>query len=514
MNLPSKAVKSVPPLSKASGKNSHEVHADNSIGVSFGPVQHKDKLNESSNTGEETTKDGASSTFSKFIDDGQRPGDIGETSSHSSALPTPASRVLLRMVYLVLGGLLVGATTAIYSVSFAAIIYDGALAPFLGWGIGISLVGATVMAAGSGWLFSIKGTISHPQDITAVMLATTVPHLGAGSGLVGQDLFITTAVMIAVTGIVAGAFALTIGCCKPSRLLKFFPYPVMGGFLAATGYFLVVSAIAMLLDRNVTFREFGSIWSKGDMLRWLPWIGVGLVYAILARVRHGAHKLPLALVVTLAGFYCIALFSPGGLEGAREAGHLMGPFPSDGLLDGYDFSLLSQIDWARIRADIPVIVGVAGMVAVGGLLNLNGLHHLTQKSLDLDSDLRAIGVLNAVSSFLGGLPGYPAISTTFLGLRLGLPGAIAAVGASSVCAGLAIFGTEVLAALPKGIFAAIVAFLGFDLIYSWLWLEARRIDNWSKLLMLFVVLCAVTVGVLEALALGILAGVTKRMIFR
>lgn len=514
MNQSLHTVKSRPAFTKASATASHEENSGKSIDVPFGPTHHSDSLCGARPSDGEITTDDTSKTATEVADDGQRMTEVGRSSARSDVGPTPSSLALLRMIYLLLGGLLVGATTAIYSISFVAIIYDGALTPFLGWGIGISLVGAAIMAAGSGWLFSITGTISHPQDITAVMLATAIPHLAADGGLAGQGLFITTAAMVALTGTVAGAFALIVSCCKPSRLLKFFPYPVMGGFLAATGYFLVVSAIAMLLDRNVTFRNLGGIWSQSDLLRWVPWIGIGLVYAILARVLHGAHKLPIALLTTLTGFYVITLLSPDGMEGARDAGFLLGPFPSDGILHGYDMSLLSQIDWARIRGEIPMIVGVAGMVAIGGLLNLNGLHHLTQKPINLDKDLRSIGALNAVSSFVGGLPGYPAISTTFLGLRLGLPGAVAALGASSVCAGLAIFGTDVLAVLPIGMFAAIVAFLGFDLIYSWVWLEARKIDNWSKLLMFFVILCAVTVGVLEALALGILTGVTARMIFR
>jgi len=514
MNQSLRRVKSRPPFTKSSTPASQKEGLAESFDVPFGPAHHRVSRSNACPSDAEMATDGAWKTAIEGAVDGQRITDLDISSERSATHRTPSSLAPIRMIYLLLGGLLVGATTAIYSISFVAIIYDGALAPFLGWGIGISLVGAAIMAAGSGWLFSIRGTISHPQDITAVMLATSIPHLAADAGLAGQALFITTAAMIALTGLVAGAFALIVSSCKPSRLLKLFPYPVMGGFLAATGYFLVVSAISMLLDRNVTFRDLGGIWSQSDLLRWVPWIGIGLVYAILARVLHGAHKLPIALLATLAGFYVIMLLSPEGMEGAREAGHLLGPFPSDGLLDGYDVWLLSQIDWLRIRAEIPIIVSVAGMVAIGGLLNLNGLHHLTQEPLDLDRDLRSIGALNAVSSFVGGLPGYPAISTTFLGLRLGLPGTVAALGASGVCACLAIFGTDVLAVLPKGMFAAIVAFLGFDLIYSWVWLEARKIDNWSKLLMLFVILCAVTVGVLEALALGILIGVTARMIFR
>ena len=84
---------------------------------------------------------------------------------------------MLKFAQAVVGCGLVGAITAVYSISFAAIVYTGELASFLHLGIGMTLIGAAFMAAVGGVLFSMPGTVAHPQDITAVMLAALAAQM-------------------------------------------------------------------------------------------------------------------------------------------------------------------------------------------------------------------------------------------------------------------------------------------------------------------------------------------------
>ncbi|WP_112323721.1 SulP family inorganic anion transporter [Oceanibium sediminis] len=421
---------------------------------------------------------------------------------------------MLNALNFIIGCVLVGTTAAIYSISFAAIIYNGDLGAFLDRGIGLTLIGASIMAAGGGLLFSVSGTVSHPQDVTAVMLAASAVNITAHAQTLGPEaLFITTAALVALTGLCAAIAATVLGYCRLSRVFEYFPISVMGGFLAATGYLLLTGAISMLLNRKISLRDIPGIWSASELHIWLPWIAIGVLYVVLSRTVRSRYALPVAVITTLAGFYVVLAISPAQLSDMRNAGLLLGPFPREGLLRGYDASLLEYIAWPLVLQESPMIVSVAGMVILGGLLNLHGLHHVTRKSVDLDNDLKAIGVLNAVSSISGGLVGYPAISTTILGWRLGLKGLAAAISASVICVSLALFGTDVLAVLPKGLFAAIVAYLGLDLLYSWLWLEWKRHTLWEFAIVVGILVTAASIGILEALALGLCAAMCGRFIF-
>ena len=66
-------------------------------------------------------------------------------------------------------------------------------------------------------------------------------------------------------------------------------------------------------------------------------------------------------------------------------------------------------------------------------------------------------------------------------------------------------GASVLGMLPVAVFAAVLAFLGLDLLYQWLWVERQRLPLTDFLLVLAMLVVSVTVGFLLAIALGVLA---------
>ena len=66
-------------------------------------------------------------------------------------------------------------------------------------------------------------------------------------------------------------------------------------------------------------------------------------------------------------------------------------------------------------------------------------------------------------------------------------------------------GASVLSVLPVGVFAAVLAFLGIDLLYQWLWVERRRLAVQDFLLVVAILAIAVTVGFLQAIGAGVLA---------
>ena len=54
--------------------------------------------------------------------------------------------------------------------------------------------------------------------------------------------------MIILTTIMAGVAFLALGIFKLGGLVRFLPYPVMGGFLAGTGWLLITGALSLAVD--------------------------------------------------------------------------------------------------------------------------------------------------------------------------------------------------------------------------------------------------------------------------
>ncbi len=88
-----------------------------------------------------------------------------------------------------------------------------------------------------------------------------------------------------------------------------------------------------------------------------------------------------------------------------------------------------------------------------------------------------------------------------MGLRSVLPGLSAAAG----CLLIFIYGATLLSALPAGLFVAVIAYLGLDLLITWLWVRRRQFSLTDYLLVLLILVVAATVGFFEALGIGILA---------
>ena len=78
------------------------------------------------------------------------------------------------------------------------------------------------------------------------------------------------------------------------------------------------------------------------------------------------------------------------------------------------------------------------------------------------------------------------------------------------CVALGLFGTDLLALLPKGLFAAIIAFLGCDLLYSWLWTQRENLPLWDYVVVIGILLAAATIGFLQAIGLGLCAALLVR----
>ena len=409
--------------------------------------------------------------------------------------------------------LVVGAMSIVFAVSFAAIVYIGPMAPFLDRGIGLTLMGAAVMAAIGAMLFSYRGSIAGPQDLTAILLAGgVVPVAAAASGGGAEAVFATGVAFIVLTTLLVGLFATLLGVLRLSELTRYMPYPVLGGFLAATGLFLFLGAIGMVLRTSVGITDVPGLFQPGVLTLWLPWIAAGAGMVAVTRIFRGDYTLAVAVALLTVGFYATLLVTGTSLDEAREMGLLLGPFSAETFVGPDTLPDLRQVNWSSFAAESAVIAAVVGLALVGGLLNVSGLELVLGKSFDLDRDLKAIGLSNIGAGALGGLPGYPLIAEVTIANRMGLRGAEAGLVVAIVCGATAFLGADLIGMLPIGLFAAIVGYLGLDLMITWLWHEPKRLSVFDVSVILATLFCSAIVGLLPALAFGLMISVALFML--
>ncbi len=99
-------------------------------------------------------------------------------------------------------------------------------------------------------------------------------------------------------------------------------------------------------------------------------------------------------------------------------GWLMGPFTNDQLLRSMSAADVWLIDWGLIRASAISLASVMLISLAALLLNISGIELAVGKDIDLNRELRTVGLGNVLAGSLGGAVTYPSISTTTLNHKI------------------------------------------------------------------------------------------------
>ena len=407
---------------------------------------------------------------------------------------------LLRQAFAVV---FIGIVSAVFAISFASIVYTGELAPFFDRGIGLTLLGCAIMSFVGSFVLSYRGSIVQPQDVPAILISGGVAALVTQQQLTGEVLFATTASLVSVASLSMGVTAVLVGKLKLAMLARYIPYPVLAGFLAATGLLLLVGGIGVAAGLSPDFENLSRFFGSQALLKWIPVVAAGASIVLATRIFRGHLTLPLALLATAFGFYAIIAALGLSVEDAQNAGFLLGPFNNGNFLTGIGPQTISTADWEAILTQVPVIVTIVAISLVGTTLNASGLELELGRDLDINREVGGVGVANTLSAFVGGMPGYHLLGETILSGRLGLTGPIAGISGAVGCMVVLLFGGTILSVVPAGLIASVIAFLGIDLLYTWLWAERRNFKLRDYAIVVFIPVIAITFSFLMAIAAGL-----------
>ncbi|MEM1374403.1 MAG: SulP family inorganic anion transporter [Pseudomonadota bacterium] len=396
-----------------------------------------------------------------------------------------------------IGSCILAVTAIAFTISFAALIYAGPLSEVLGVAISISFVGAAVMVCVGSLMHKLPG-LSQPQEVTALVLAVGAAGIVATTetDFAGP----TSIAFVALGTTLTGIAVLLSGVLKLGRIARYMPFSVLAGFLAATGYLLLLGAVSLVLDGHVDIYHADLLISEGAFWKWAPAVAMGLGITLLSRRSTSDLILPGAVFAMLAGFYVWLFLSGSSVAVAEANGLLLGPFPDSSLADLPTY--VARIDWVALASQWPLILVLVPLTLIGALLNMSGLEASLKQETDFDQDLRAVGVSNMAGGLTGGSVGYPMIGETLLANRFGLSRRFATGAIALACIGALLLGTDLLTVLPRSVFAGVIAYLGLDLLVQWLITERKMMATRDYTLVLLIVAAAALFGFLAAIALG------------
>ena len=386
-------------------------------------------------------------------------------------------------------GLVLGFSEVIFSVSIASLIFSGPLQAYLPRGITMVLMTSAVSILCTALLASLEGVISGIQDNPSVLLAVAVASLVSVVGA-GPQLLPTVIALILTTTLLTGGFLLLLGYFRLGGLMRYIPYPVIGGFLAGVGWLLVRGSISATAEYPLSLDTLPALFQPDQLIRWVPGVAFGL--ALFVGVRRIKHYLamPGILLAGLVAFSLSILVSGLSLEEAAARGLVLGQMGVNAVWQPVHVQELAQANWGAVVAQAGNIGAIVILASLTLLLHISGLEITLHKDLDLNRELRTAGITSLVSGLLGGMIGYQDLGYTVLNYRLGARGRLAGIVAGLVCLGMVIAGVSLLAYVPRALLGGLLFFMGLNFLDEWV-VEGRkklgRADYGVVLLMLGII---------------------------
>ncbi|KAA3632763.1 MAG: STAS domain-containing protein [Proteobacteria bacterium] len=437
---------------------------------SCGKLDHRSRLNQA--------------RFASFVDSIRKPGIL---------LPNLTAAVLLAVVKL---------TTAI---SLGALVFSGSLAPYLPTGIGLFLVGTAVggilTAAGSGFKAVIAGPRSGQAPILAVMASAVAVTM---AGQPGESVAATAVASILVATIFTGLVLFALGWAKLGVMVRYIPYPVMGGFFAGLGFLLLKGGIVVTLGSVAGVEEPSSFMTATAAIHLAPALLFAIAYYVCTRYFDHWLLMPAFLLVSMLLFYAALFVTGTSVASAAGAGWL----PVVDTSRGDFFPVLSVhrlglIDWSVVLGQSGTILVMALMSMIMLLLDTSGVEIILNRDMDPNHELRTAGWANVLNGLCTGPIAILSATDTAFTYKLGGDRFVMVAAFALVIVAAIMVGPGPIAFAPKAILGGLLIFLGIDFLMKWVWQSRRKLPVTDYAVICGILLVVAFYGILHGVAIGI-----------
>ena len=404
-------------------------------------------------------------------------------------------------------GAVIGLVEVVLAVSFAALVFGGYLAQFLPQGIGLYLVAASLTLAILAWRAGYPGAGRQragcggggPRDRRDQRRPRLLrePRSGVPHGRRGDP---GVTLLTSITFLLLGTFRL-------GSLARFIPYPVVGGFLAGTGWLLMKGGLRVAVGIDLEVRTLSKFTDSFALMRWVPAFAFGVILLVASRVVKRPLVIPAVIGIGFVVFAVGMLVTGSSLDEARNGLWLLGPFESTRLWEPWTLRAITGADWTAVLAQTPGIATAVFVAVLACLFNVGGVELLLHKDLDSNEELRDAGWVNAVSSLFGGIPGYHALSLTSLSVTMGSDGRAAGLVAALVPLAAVVFGASVVGMIPRMVVGGALVFVGLSFIVMWLVDMRRSLPVGEYAIVIAILATIATKGLLPGLVVGLVLAI-------
>ncbi|KAF3389358.1 hypothetical protein F1880_004104 [Penicillium rolfsii] len=324
-----------------------------------------------------------------------------------------------------------------------------------------------------------------------------------------QSVIATTILAFSVSSVLTGLVFFLMGVCGLGSLIGFFPRHILIGCIGGVGYFLLQTGVEVSARLPGTLEyNFGTL-QKLFQLETLPlWtIPLSLAVALLVLKRFirsnflvGAYFIGVGVI-----FYIVILSARVSMDTLHQKGWVFdAPSSNNPWYHFYTLYDLSAVNWTAFADTIPAMFALTFFGVLHVPINVPALGISTgEDNLNVDRELMAHGVTNALSGFAGSIQNYLVYTNSLLFIASGGSSRLAGLMLAAATAGIMVIGPVIIGFIPVMVVGALIFLLGIEL------LQEALVDTWGKLTRLeylTVVIIVVTMGAVD-FVMGILVGI-------
>lgn len=404
-------------------------------------------------------------------------------------------------------GTVCGFLAIVLSISYGNLLLPAGMRGFLPAAIGMAIFTTTVAAAIAALTSSIRGVVPIAQDIPIVALAAVAAAIAAD--LAGQapdrEAFVTIVAAVVLSMLATAVTLLLLGFFRLGGLIRFIPFPVVGGFLAGTGWLIARGGLTVMAGEPVTL---SSLHLLADPIVASKLASAFAFIALVLLIRTRSDS---TLVLPVTVFAVVVLFNLVVLAGGFPIGTLQDtgwliPLPSgESLWPPVVPADLALVNWTALFSEFVSLPAITLVTVLALLMNATGIELDTGRDIDLNRELRSVGWQNLAAAGGGGLPGYLTVSLSILSSQLGAASRATSVIVAVLGAAALVFGEVVLNVMPTPIFGSLLVWVGGSLLVQWLIQSYRRLTAAEYLIIVVIFVVIVGVDFMWGILVGLVA---------
>jgi len=408
----------------------------------------------------------------------------------------------------VLGGSAASVLTVTFGLSYALLIFAGPLTPYLSYGVAAifisSAVLASVIALGSSMPFAIAGPESSTAATMGILASSLVERIAATDPTAPllEPVLITLGLASIATGIVLCGFGMT----RMGRAIRYVPYPVVGGFLGATGCLIVLGAIRVITGQRLQFATLDRFANLLTLSELAAACAMALVLYLTWHRSRSSLGLPAILIGGVIAAHVAFWFAGISSAEAQAAGWTFQPPPPVSIMLPWSANEISRYPWYTVPDLLGNLIAVTFVTATSTLFNTTGVEVALQREANLERELNVTGMANILSGAFGGYTGCISISRSVLNFKSGGRGRLSGLTVAAISALMLAVAPMLLGHMPKFVLGGLLIYLGADQLHKWIVQSRRRLSFVEYLSLLAIIVIIVQWGFIAGILIGVVIG--------